>query len=85
MLVVQKTFRQGYKKKLMILKTALSVKTSIVIINELFIDNREIFYSGFNFYLPQKKRKEIRVRTTIQKYLANKIIIDHRIDLINQP
>lgn len=67
----------------MAMKTALSGKASIVMIQELFIDNREICYSGFKFHLPQNEKKEIRVMKAIKKNLADKIMLDHRTDLID--
>lgn len=48
-----------------------------------FIGNWEICYSGFNFYLLQKEIKKIRIIIAIKKNLVNKIIIDHKIDLVN--
>ena len=69
----------------MALETTLSIGAGMVIIQELFIGNREICHSGFNSYWPQKKRKEIRIMTEIRNDLANKIWLDHRTDLINHP
>lgn len=69
----------------MALKTALSVNAGIVMIQEPFIGNREISHSGFNFYWPQGERKDVRVMTAVRKNLVDKIVIDHRTDLINHP
>lgn len=52
MLVVQHNCKQEYESTVIALKTALSVGAGIVIVQELFIGNREISYSGFNFYWP---------------------------------
>ena len=68
---------------MMVLETALSVEVSIVIIQELFIGNKEISHSKFNFFWPQGERKNIRVMTVVRKNLADKIIVDHRTDIIN--
>ncbi len=54
-------------------------------LQEPFIGTREISHSAFNFYWPQAERKKIRVMTAIQKELTDKIVIEHRTDLINHP
>lgn len=54
-------------------------------IQELFINNSEIFHSGFNFYWPQKKRKNFKIMMVMKKELVDKIEIDHKTDLINHP
>lgn len=82
-LIVQYNCKQGYKSTVIVLETVLSVKAGIVIIQELFIDNQEISYSRFNFYWPQRKRKNIKVMTIVRKNLIDKIMVDHRIDLVN--
>ncbi len=69
----------------MALETGLSVEAGIVMIQEPFIGNREISHSGFNFYWPQGERKNIRVMTAVRKTLVDKIMVDHRTDLINHP
>lgn len=69
----------------MALKTAIILGAGIVMIQEPFIDNREISHRGFNLYWPQGERKEIRAMTAIKKDMVNKIVIDHRTDFINYP
>ena len=83
--MVQHIFAQVYKSIVMTLKTSLNVTEGIVMILEPFIGNEEICHTGFNFYWLQKEKKEIRVITAIQKDLADKIIVEHITDLINQP
>ncbi len=61
------------------METALSVKAGIVMVQEPFIGNREIFHGEFNFYCPQGERKNIRVMTAVRKNL----VVDHRTDLVN--
>ncbi len=85
MLVVQHNCGQGYESTVMALKTALSVEAGIVLVQEPFIGNREICHSGFNFYWPPGERKEIRVMTAVRKDLGDKIMVDHRTDLIHHP
>ena len=85
MLVVHHNCGQGYESMVMALETALSVKAGIVMIQETFIGNREISHSGFNFYWPQGERKNIRVMTAVRKNLVDKIVVDHRTDLVNHP
>lgn len=48
--MVQNNSRQGYKSTLLELKTELSVKADIIMIQKPFIANQDVFYSGFNFY-----------------------------------
>lgn len=68
---------------MIVLKIALSVETVIFIIQELFIGNHEISHNEFNFYWPQSERKNIRIMTVVRKNLADKMMVNHRIDLIN--
>ena len=85
MLVVQHNCGQGYESTMMALETAICVGAGIVMIQAPFIGNREISHSGFNFYWPQGERKEIRVMIAIKKDLVDKIVVDHRTDLISHP
>ncbi len=85
MLLVQHNCGQGYESTIMALETGLSVEAGIVMIQEPFIGNREISHSGFNFYWPQGERKNIRVMTAVRRTLVDKIVVDHRTDLINHP
>ena len=66
----------------MILETALSIRARLVILQEPFIRNREISHGVFNFYWPQGNRTEIRVMIAIRKDLLDKIVVEHRIDLL---
>ncbi len=79
--MVQHNCGQGYKSTLMVMKTALSVGAGIVIIQELFMGNRKICHSGFNFHWPRKQRKKMRVMTAIRKDLSDKLMLGHRTDL----
>lgn len=83
MLVVQHNCGQGYESTIMTLETALSIGAGIVMLQETFIGIREISHSAFNLYWPQAKRKEIRLMTAVQKELMDKIVVEHRNDLIN--
>lgn len=69
----------------MALKIALSIKARIIILQELFISNWELVYSIFNFYWPQRDRIAIRIIIIIKKNLLNKIVVEHRLDLVNYP
>lgn len=69
----------------MALETIISIKAKIVIIQKPFIGSWEIFHSGFNFYWLLKERKEIEVMTVVKKNLKNKIMIDHKTNLIYYP
>lgn len=85
MLLVQHNCGQRYESLMMALEMALSVETSIVIIQKLFIGNQEISHSKFNFFWPQSERKNIRVMMAVRKNVADKIIVDHRTNIINHP
>ena len=85
MLVVQHNCGQGYESKVMALETALSVEACIVMVQEPFIGNREISHSGFNFYWPQGGKKNIRVMTEVRENLVDKIVVDHKTDLVKHP
>lgn len=69
----------------MALKTTLSIKVGIVILQEPFISNKEISYSRFQFYWLQKQRNNIRVMTAIKKQLIDKILVNHKKNLMNHP
>ncbi len=69
----------------MALETALSLGASIVMVQELFISCREICHSGFNFYWPQRERKEITVMIAVKKDLRNTIMVNHRAHPIHHP
>lgn len=60
----------------------LSIRTSVAIIQELFIGHHEICYSRFHFYWPPGERKEIQVMMAVKKDLEGKIMVDNRTDLI---
>ena len=85
MLVVQHNCGQSYESTVMALETALSIGAGIVMVQEPFIGNREICHSEFRLYWPQGERKEIRVMTAVKEDLGDKIVVDHRTDLINHP
>lgn len=67
----------------MVLKTALSIKTWFVILQESFVDNLKLVHSLFHFYWPTKDKTIIRVIMAIKKDLLDKIIGGYRMDLIN--
>ncbi len=85
MLSVQDNCGQRYESTVMALETGLSVEAGVVMIQEPSIGSREISHSGFNFYWPQGERKNIRVMTAVRRTLVDKIVVDHRTDLINHP
>lgn len=67
------------------LETALSIGVGIVMLQEPFISTQEISHLAFNLYWPQAEKREIRVITAVQKEFTNKIVVEHRTDLINHP
>ena len=85
MLVVQYNCGQGYESTVMALETLLSIGPGIVMVQEPFIGNQEISHSGFNFYQSQGEKKNIRVMMAVRKELVDKIVVDHKTDLVNHP
>lgn len=69
----------------MALETAITVEAGIIIIQEPYIGNREILHSAFNFYWSQSERKNIRVMIAVKRNLVDKIMVDHKTDLKNNP
>lgn len=67
----------------MALKTILDLGAEIIILQELFIGNQELVHSTFNFYWPQGKKTVIRVMTAVKKDLLDKIVLEHRTELVN--
>ena len=50
MLVIQYNCRRRYKSTVIALKTALIIQAGMIILQELFIGNCELYHSEFNFY-----------------------------------
>ncbi len=69
----------------MALEIALNVGTGIIILQKPFIGNRELSHSIFNLYWPQRDRTAIRIMTAVRRDLVNKIIVEHKTDLVNHP
>lgn len=85
MLVVQHNCGQGYESTVLALETALSIGAGIVMLQQPFIGTWEINHMAFNLYWSQAGRKEIRFMTVVRKELTDKIVVEHRTDLINHP
>ena len=85
MLVVQHNCGRGYESTVMALETALDIGAGIALLQEPFIGNRELAHSAFNFYWPQADKAAIRVVTVVRKDLLDKIVVEHRTDLVNHP
>ncbi len=81
--MVQYNCGQGYENTVLAMETELSIGAGIVMIQELFIGTWEINEMAFNSYWLQAEKKEIRVMTVVQKDFTDKIMIEHRTDLIN--
>ena len=67
----------------MALKTVLDLGAEIIILQELFIGNQELVHSTFNFYQPQGTKTVNRVMTAVKKDLLDKIVVEHRTELVN--
>ena len=85
MLIIQPNCGRGYESTVMALEIALNIRAGIIMLQEPFIGNRELAHNAFNFYWPQGDRTAIRVMTAVRKDLLDKIFVEHRTDLINQP
>lgn len=81
MLVIQYNYGWEYKSIIVTLETLLRIGIGIVYRQELFIWNKSITHSTFNFYWLEGLRNDARVFTAIKKELINKIIVDNRTDL----
>lgn len=67
------------------LETALNIGAGVVMLQEPFIGNQELFHSAFNFYWPQRDRTATRTMIAVRKDLLDKIVVEHRTDLVNHP
>ena len=85
MLIIQHNCGRGYKSIVMTLETALDKRAGIIMLQEPYISNRELAHSAFNFYWPQGDRTAIKVMTAVRKDLLDKIVVEHRTDLVNYP
>lgn len=85
MLIIQYNCKQKYESIVMVLEIALNIGARIVILKEPFIGIQELAHSAFNFYWPQGDRATMRVITAVRKDLLDKIVVEHRTDLINHP
>lgn len=57
MLIIQYNCRYGYKNIVIALKTVVTIKAGIVILQEPSIYNQEFFYSAFNFIGRREKHQ----------------------------
>lgn len=85
MLVIQQNCGRVYESTVMALEAALDIGAGIILLQEPFIGNRELVHSAFHFYWPQGERTAIRVMTAMRKDLLDKIVVEHRTDLVNHP
>ena len=54
-------------------------------LQEPFIGGQELSYNAFNLYWLQGDRTAIRVITVVRRNLVDKIVIEHKTDLVNHP
>ncbi len=83
MLVVKHNFGQGYESTIAALETSLSIGAGIACLQQLFIGNRSISHSAFNFYWPRGLRNEAQVLTAVKKELVSRIVVDKMTDLVD--
>lgn len=67
----------------MVLKTELNIEPRIALLLEPIISYRKLAYSAFNFYWPQLDKVAISVMTIVKKDLLDKILVEHKTELIN--
>ena len=48
--MIQNNYGRKYESIMMVLKIMLSIRASIIMLQELFIGNCELYYSAFNVY-----------------------------------
>ena len=82
MLIIQHNCGRGYESTVMALETELNIGAGLVCLQELFLGNKDIAHSAFNFYWPEGVRADVRVPTAVKKKLENKIIVENRTDLV---
>ena len=85
MFVVQYNCGRGYKSTIASLETAISVGADIICFQELFLGNKNITHSTFNFYYLERSKTDARILMALKKELVNKIIIENWTDLLNYP
>ena len=83
MLVIQHNYGWGYKNTIASLEAALSIGAEIICLQQLFIENKSITHSVFNFYWLRRLKTEARVLTAVKKELVDKIIVENMTDLID--
>ena len=83
MLIIQYNYGRGYKSTVASLETAINIRAGIICLQEPFIRNKNITYSAFNFYLPGGSKTEARVLTAVKKKLANRIIVENQLNLVD--
>lgn len=66
----------------MTLKIPIGVRARIAMVQKPFIGSQEICHSRFNFHWLPGKKKELEVMTAVEKDLGDKIMVDHKTDLI---
>lgn len=64
---------------------AISIGAGIICLEEPFIRNKNIIYSAFHFYWLGRSRNKARVLTAVKKELANRIIVESELDLLDHP
>lgn len=82
-LIIQHNYRCRYKSIAMALKIVLNIQTKIILLQKLFIGNWELVHSTFNFYWLLRDRTTIRVIIEVRKNLLDKIVIEHKTNLVN--
>lgn len=75
MLVIQQNCGKGYECTFAALETGLDLEASIVCIQELFLRNRGIIHSAYNFYWPlgTDNWQDLRVLIAVRKNILNKL------------
>lgn len=83
MLVIQYNYSWGYKNIVALLEIAINIGINIICLQKLFIGNKSITYSAFNFYWLEKSRTKTCILIQMKKELTNKIIVENRVDLVD--
>ena len=85
MLIIQHNCEQGYESIVIALEMALNIGIGLVCLQKPFLGNKDITYSAFNFYQPERVKANARVLIVAKKELGNKIIVENQIDLVDHP
>ena len=82
MLIIQQNCNKEYEHIITTLKAVLQLKTSMICLQELFIERKDLIHATFSQYWSKDLRIEARVMIAVRKDILNRVMMNNRIDLI---